>query len=264
MTGWRVKKEVSTVEQIQCSLCSISQIFIEQTPKMKIEGLMRMYPSTEWFGYLVGYKSEKGNIFVTDLVIPPHAYVPTMGSAEADTPTYNPETGEYTFHNPKDTVGCIHSHDSLGAFHSGTDHNYVDQNYPISITVAKRPGSNELEFDAVCYAETPCKKTFMSKTQVKYLIPSVPKEIEIWLGEAKKNIEPEKKKINLNLKEFKNKLEYRLSKKEKGKLRKRDKEMIQALSDSQGTLPVQFLDENGFALSQKELEDILNRDKDIA
>lgn len=173
--GWKVKKEEACV---QCSLISEPTIFIEQIPRHKIELLMTKYPSQEWLGYLVGKQSEKGNYFVEDLVIPPHkeAY---GACAEAE-----------PFYIPDKCIGVIHSHHSMGAFHSQTDKDYVDKNFPVSITVAKQ---GNISYDAVSYQTTECGRETTSKGTVKYVAPAPSFDTTTFMKEAVGNIDKGKK-----------------------------------------------------------------------
>lgn len=177
MGKWRVKKEVE--EAITCSLIKSPIVFIEPIPRNKIELLMGKYPHQEWLGYLVGRISEKENYFVEDLSIPPHKEV-SGASAEAE-----------PFHIPDKCVGIIHSHNTMGAFHSAIDRDYVDKNFPVSITVSKRNAA--LEFDAVSYQETPCGKGTTLKGQVKYVQPKPVFDTETFMKEAVANIDKGKR-----------------------------------------------------------------------
>jgi len=159
---------------IQCSLTKAPTIYLDSTPRQKITILMGEYTHQEWIGYLVGRLPEKDNIFVEDLVIPPHEEV-SSASATAE-----------PFHVPEHCVGVIHSHHSMGAFHSGTDQSFVDMNFPVSITVAMQGG--ELTFDAVSNRLTPCNKTITLKCLVKFVQPQPLFNKEEWLKEAKENI----------------------------------------------------------------------------
>jgi len=170
--SWKVGKEQSN--HIQCSLCKPPTIYLEPVPRNKIELLMDAYPHQEWLAYMVG-KHKKENFFVEDIVVPPHASV-SSGSAEA-----------LPFHQPKNCLGVIHSHHTMGAFHSGTDHDYVDQNFPISVTVAKN--SSSLGYDAVSYLITPCGKTTVGKSSIKYVQPRPLFDANIFLEKAKENID---------------------------------------------------------------------------
>lgn len=174
--GWKVGKENN---QIQCSLCKSPTVYLEPIPRQKIELLMEEYKNQEWLGYLVGRISEKEKIFVEDLVIPPHkeAY---SASAEA-----------LPFYIPDKCVGVIHSHHTLGAFHSSTDQAYIDRNFPVSITVARR--EQALEFDAVSYQITPCGKAMTGKSTIKYVQLPLLFDGKTFLEEAKRNIDKGKR-----------------------------------------------------------------------
>ena len=171
---WSVKTPV-TEEHIECSLTRTPVVYLESIPRQKIELLMDAYLHQEWLAYLVGSISEKGNIFVEDIDVPPHKEA-SGASAEAE-----------PLHKPDGCVGIIHSHHSMGAFHSGTDQAYVDKSYPTSITVASRGGT--IEFDAVCYVVTPCGKASTGKSQVKYVQPKPAFDIEAFLKVARANVD---------------------------------------------------------------------------
>ncbi len=173
-TRWSVKKPDNGV---QCSLCKAPNIYIEPIPADKIRLLMEEYTHTEWIGYLVGEENrDSGDIFVEDLVIPPHE------EASGATCLAKP------FHIPKiGCVGVIHSHHTMGAFHSGQDDHTVDRNFPISITVAKK--STNLEYDAISHVTTPCGKHSLLRCSVKYVQPKSLFDRKGWLEGAKKNID---------------------------------------------------------------------------
>ena len=171
--GWKVKRE--TEAAIQCSLIKSPIVFIEPIPRYKMELLINKYPHQEWIGYLIGRVSEKENYFVEDLSIPPHKEV-SRTSAEAE-----------PFHIPDGCIGIIHSHNTMGAFHSATDQAYVDKNFPISITVSKK--NQNLEFDTVSYQITPCGKGTTIKGQVKYVQSEPPIDSKLFMQEAITNID---------------------------------------------------------------------------
>ena len=186
--SWKLKSNGENgVHHIQCSFVQSMTVYLESKTKTKIELLMDAYPNQEWAGYMVGNISASGSVFVEDISIPPH-YGVSGGYAEVDKPSYNKETGKYDFHIPKNCVGFIHSHDSMGAFHSGTDDAHVDRNFPVSITVAKRQGQS-IEFDCISYAKTPCKKMTVTKAEVRYVSPKPDFDTVEWLEQAKANID---------------------------------------------------------------------------
>lgn len=162
-------------EEVRCSLVKPKRAFLEQLPKQKIVALMSEFKSREWCGYLTGHE-ERGDFFIEDLIIPPHA---KAGGAHAEA-----EPG----YEPKNCIGFIHSHHSMGAFHSGTDQDYVDRNYPMSVTVARKGTNSGLEWDATSYVRTECGR----RTTVEVLILVVPPkpifDREDFLQEAIDNI----------------------------------------------------------------------------
>lgn len=179
--GWKVKKENNDNCHVECSLVKNPTVYIELKPRHKIELLMGKYPSQEWIGYLVGRISEKtGNYFIEDLVIPPHKEaVSAMAEAEP-------------FHIPDRCVGIIHSHHSMGAFHSGTDKDYVDKNFPISVVVANGKGQG-FEFDTVSYHTTECGKSVLLAGTVKYVAALPNFDTEAFLEEAVANVDKNKR-----------------------------------------------------------------------
>lgn len=212
---WKVKREPDN--HIQCSLVKVPTVYLEPIPGQKIEVLMEEYPSQEWLAYLVGRISKKENFFVEELSVPPHKEVSGV-SAEAE-----------PFHIPENCIGVIHSHHSMGAFHSVTDQDYVDKNFPVSITVAKK--AQVLEFDAVSYQITPCGKRTTSKCSVKYVQPSPLFDKQKFLGEAKANIGKGKRPLYIHYPQFR-------------------QQLLLPATDY-------VVDGEGHVLSQKELDDIL-------
>jgi RecG-like helicase len=112
---------------------------------------------------------------VEDIAVPPHKES-NYASAEAE-----------PFNVPNNCIGVIHSHHTMGAFHSGTDQTHVDRNFPVSITVAKQ--SDNLTYDAVSVQTTPCGKTVSLKGEVKYVQPKPTFDEDEWLKVAKENID---------------------------------------------------------------------------
>jgi len=169
--GWKTKEVKEP--PVTCSLCSELDIFLEYTPRKKLKLLMEEFTDKEWMGYLVGLQYDEG-ICVTDLVIPPHEES-NYSSAEAE-----------PFNIPDDCVGVIHSHHKMGAFHSGTDHDHVDSNFPCSITVAVSGG--KLEFSTVAVIHTPCGKVAEVTPKLVFVDPPPTFPEEEWFEEAVTNV----------------------------------------------------------------------------
>lgn len=168
--------------EVICSEVKPPDVWLGKMPEQKIECLMSEYKSQEWFAYLIGIQEE--DIVITDICVPPHKSV-SGGSAEAK-----------PFNAPKDCVGVIHSHHSMGAFHSGTDHDYVDRNYPVSTTVAHGKNGG-LEYDTVGYVKTPCGKHTVVKCKLMFTPPKLLFDKEKFLEEAKANIDMGRNLVNV-------------------------------------------------------------------
>lgn len=98
----------------------------------KIKKLQKHYPSLEWLAYLVGKVDHKTNhVLVEDIVIPDSQRV--TGANVYDV--------EYGWNEGKAIIGVIHSHHGMGAFFSGTDDEYINQNHDVSIVVSTNQGS---------------------------------------------------------------------------------------------------------------------------
>lgn len=175
---WGKSKEIE--EKVECSLVKAPKVYIEPTPRQKIQILMDAYPSQEWLCYLKGRQTDT-SIFVEDIFVPPHEDA-SSGSALAE-----------PFHIPEDCVGILHSHHGMGAFHSATDRDYVDKNFPVSITVAKSRTDKSIAYDAVSYVQTPCGKNVILECKVLYVQPELLFNKEEFLTGAKAEIEKGKK-----------------------------------------------------------------------
>ena len=171
--GWKVKggDDNSTI----CSLIGKPNIYFEPKVKQKIELMMEAYPHLEWLAYLLGDKMESKDFCITDMVVPPHETA-TGGSAEA-----------VPFNIPEGCIGIIHSHHTMGAFHSGTDKDYVDKNFKVSIVVAGKP--DDLTYNAVSHQVTECCKGTTAECPVKDIQPPLEFDAGKFTEEATKNVD---------------------------------------------------------------------------
>ena len=119
-------------------------IRFSQLAHEKIECLKRAYPSLEWLAYLEGrIDHESREVFVDNLIIPDSQIVSGAHVGEV----------EYGWNEGKAICGVIHSHNTMGAFFSGTDDAYINQNHDVSICVSTRQGR---EICAQVRVKTPC------------------------------------------------------------------------------------------------------------
>jgi hypothetical protein len=175
--SWKVKEADNKVAH--CSLLGEKvSVFLHQTPLTKIKVLMDKYPHQEWCGYMTG-EIKEGVFDVKDISIPPHAEA-SGASAEAE-----------PFNVPENCIGFIHSHNTMRAFHSGTDQAHVDYNYPLSITVAKR--TTKLEFDIISNRKTECGRWLTAPGIITVVQPKPDFDVDEWVKGATANIDKGKK-----------------------------------------------------------------------
>ncbi len=175
MAAWRVKNPRVPDDKVQCSLVQRPTVFMSPLVQAKLKLLMEAYPHQEWCGYLQGQRLNS-HFWIRDIAIPPHE---ERSSAHC---LAEP------FHTPKDTVGFLHSHHQMGAFHSGQDARTVDVNYELSITIAKRSGQSSIEYDSITTVNTICNHKVLVRTGLilvegSYFLPIG------WLVKAKENID---------------------------------------------------------------------------
>lgn len=112
----------------------------------KIGKLKSYYPNLEWLAYLSGnIDHKKRKVFINDIIIPDSQQV-TASSV------YNVEYKWDTL-SDKYIIGVIHSHHKMGAFFSGTDDAYINQNHDVSIVVSTAKGK---EIKAQVRVKIPC------------------------------------------------------------------------------------------------------------
>ena len=113
----------------------------------KINKLKAYYPRLEWLAYLVGSVDHETNkVVVEDLIIPDSQQV--TGAS-----VYNVEYEWGVLPDGKQIIGVIHSHHTMGAFFSGTDDAYINQNHDVSIVVATAKGR---EIKSQIRVKVPC------------------------------------------------------------------------------------------------------------
>jgi len=144
------------------------KVIIPQDIWHKIMGLTTEL-DTEWLGYLGASKLQSGEWKVTDLRVP---------KQEVSTSTVKPTE---TFQSE----GVIHSHANMGAFFSGVDDDYLNENHDFSIVVNK-----DGDTKAVARLELPCGSLSVIEAEVEIESPEY-EDAKEFIEEAKKNIEEE-------------------------------------------------------------------------
>jgi hypothetical protein len=142
-----------------CGHMAIPEYLIRfsQLAHEKIECLKRSYPTLEWLAYLEGeVNHETREVTVVDLVIP-DSQVVTGGHVGQV---------EYGWNEGKQICGVIHSHNTMGAFFSGTDDAYINQNHDVSICVSTAVGR---EICGQVRVKTPCG-SYIINEKVKFKV----------------------------------------------------------------------------------------------
>ena len=136
-----------------CTSCPYikGNVYVTPTAYSKITALMEHF-DVEWLGYLIG-KWEGDNVHVTDLSIPEQKT--TGGSVDH-------VEGEL----PRGHVGVIHSHVRMGAFFSGTDDTWINDNHNVSIVVSKKNGVANLDFKTQVRKKVPCGANMLMEMNV--------------------------------------------------------------------------------------------------
>jgi len=156
------KCELPTVSS--CGLAKVPTVYVEGRAHAKIQALLEEYDKLEWLAWCVGEASEDA-IHIRDIEVPEQRV--TAVTAEAISLP------------PEGTVGVIHSHHSMGAFFSSTDHDTMNPNARVSIVVSSKGWA------AKARVQVPCGHYYYADAQIVLL----PEEVDTeWLEEARKRI----------------------------------------------------------------------------
>jgi proteasome lid subunit RPN8/RPN11 len=128
-----------------------AKIWMLPIVRKKIELLMKKYPSLEWLAYAVIDKDG----LVVDIVVPKQTV--TGGSV-------NNVTQDFELHEGYKIGGVIHSHNTMGAFFSSVDSDFLNENHDFSIVVSNKG------YKAVARFKTPCGayKAVSAKIKIKH------------------------------------------------------------------------------------------------
>jgi hypothetical protein len=132
-------------------------IRFSQKAHEQIECLKRSYPSLEWLAYLEGSVDHVAReVKIGSLIIPDSQIVSAAHVGQV----------EYSWDQGKQICGVIHSHNTMGAFFSGTDDAYINQNHDVSICVSTAVGR---EICAQVRVKTPCG-SYIINNNIKFKI----------------------------------------------------------------------------------------------
>lgn len=114
-------------------------IIFSRVVKNKVDLLMKKYPNCEWLAYLLGDENTR---YIRDL------FIPTQTASSGAVTAVGPK--------PAGVIGVIHSHHNMGAFFSGTDDAYINQNNDISIVIAHNGIKSQVRWTTPCGYKVVC------------------------------------------------------------------------------------------------------------
>jgi len=157
--------------------CSFDTYFpyvdIKDIVRNKVEAMNTRMGSTEWLGYLIGYKSEEEeDVFVIEDVVIPRQKVSGASVEVIDNRLW------------KGTIGTVHWHHNMGAFHSSTDHDYIGSNWDVTIVTSRQ------EWHAKVRYTLPCGLIKIVEAEVAF-VNANSDAIRTFVDEGVKLIEPE-------------------------------------------------------------------------
>ena len=132
-------------DEVECSLVSEPTVYIKPKVISKISFLMREYKSDEWAVDLIG-KIKDGDFYIKDIYI---------FKQEVDALRVERKEEQH-----RKTIGVLHSHHTMGAFHSGTDDKYANQNHSLAgvVSVSKHDEGLPFTLTFTARTKTPCGK----------------------------------------------------------------------------------------------------------
>lgn len=141
---------IKIVKNCDCVAKQPYDIMFYPLAHAKIKKLQDMFPSLEWLAYLDGEIDHTlKKVMIKDLVIP-----------EQIVTSVNVFNVEYDWNEGRSIVGVIHSHHNMGAFFSGTDDEYINQNHDVSIVVSTRQGA---EIKGQVRVKTDCDSYYINE-----------------------------------------------------------------------------------------------------
>ena len=164
---WSIPESMRRVDHTQCPGIT-GEIQLKPKAFGKIQQLMQHFTSSEWLAYLSGKWDGKSDIIVVDDIMVPEQ---VAGAASVHEVKEAP---------PHGTIGVIHSHVQMGAFFSGTDMHYINDNHDISIVVSMKTGDTQPSFKSVIRKTVACGVSMIMELPVTLTVVSH----ESWLKGA--------------------------------------------------------------------------------
>lgn len=174
-TAWTAERPACITE---CGAVGTPVITFSRKAWAKVQALMNRYTHLEWLAYLVGRKEEDDLAWwIEDLRIPEQLVQPSHVKVTDKAPDF------------EGVVGVCHSHNTMDAFFSGEDKDYINSNHPLSIVFSKKAG-RDIEYKVMARSKVPCGETLVREGGVIHLEED--HEAEAWLKEVESSIVEEK------------------------------------------------------------------------
>lgn len=163
-TVWEAE---DTCERLSsCGRIEAGRVLFAIPVLLKIKALFDKYTEAglEFTVYLIGQK--EGNDYIVEDI-----YIPRQEVTSADATITDD-------HFPPGVIGILHSHHTMGAFFSGTDEEYVNNNYySVSVVIAKSKQDLKqqlgfFDYKAIAWYDTPCGGKVRKEVEVGILTPA--------------------------------------------------------------------------------------------
>lgn len=165
-TVWEAE---DTCERLSsCGRIEAGRVLFAIPVLLKIKTLFDKYTEAglEFTVYLIGQKQKEGNDYIVEDI-----YIPKQEVTSVDA-----TIDDHYF--PPRVIGILHSHHTMGAFFSGTDEKYVNNNYySVSIVIAKSKQDPKqqlgfFDYKAIAWYDTPCGGKVRKEVEIGILTPA--------------------------------------------------------------------------------------------
>ena len=178
MNEWDIEGVKTCIDK--CSHMDTTELIIlKKKAREQIKLLLAEYPSLEWTAALIGRKTklkvegeDEKEVFAVDEL---KVFDQEVSGASVKLTT----KGDVDYAKTPNVIGWIHSHNTMGAFHSGVDTETAQQE-EISLTV-----NNKMEYACKVKKELPCKEHTFVKGEILFEQDQIPAESLAWLEDAK-------------------------------------------------------------------------------
>ena len=135
VNDWDVADEIDEVKE--CGMVGNPFVYIAPLAQNKISLLMDKFPDKEWLGYLIG--DVQDNVFLIRNIVVPEQEVTGASVEVLKFPV-----------GTKDIIGVMHSHNTMSAYFSGVDNDYINSNHSLSLVISDKGMKGTARFKTPC------------------------------------------------------------------------------------------------------------------